>query len=435
MAPLFLVLHAVFVLVTALVGEYVFAAVFALLGVYFFVAFHPSFFRLPSAVIATQSERLRTGTRHIVPHLVGWLRQYSLSVTFVFFYAGTFGVTYSLGWFSYDVAAMAVSVALFSLSWYLRRRSAPVVEEFFRTNTLLFSLGYGASFAFYAFTGHWSLDVEFFVNIVLCIASFAFVVFAQPSLSAPSRRAFFAGMLAFSAASAAFVAVDILVLTGMLSTLADIGASAWTVALAALLACAVLSAFVLPRVPVFTPYSGVALVVAESLFLLSVVGLSVVFLWSERQFVSGLLLSAYCLAALAYLRSRQSQAMLVAVYAAVSELFLSLALPSLSDPSGFVAAGFGTAFVDYAFPLFSVFSLPSMALAVTYAFALPRYYSFSLVLYAVAYSVPVFLYLVTRYFDRFFTSLFLSVSGICFFVLFLFVSLRISADRRLDRSK
>jgi hypothetical protein len=139
MAPLFLILHAVFVLVTALLGQYLFSIVFALLGAYFFIAFHPSFFRIPSIVMADQSARIRTGTKHLVPRLVDILKRYSLSVTFACFYAGVFGITFSLGWFSYDVAAFAVSATLFSLSWYFRHDSVPIIEEFFRTNTLLFS--------------------------------------------------------------------------------------------------------------------------------------------------------------------------------------------------------------------------------------------------------------------------------------------------------
>lgn len=206
------------------------------------------------------------------------------------------------------------------------------------------------------------------------------------------------------------------------------------VALAATLFVALSCAFVLPRIPSLAAYVGVSLVIAESLLLVSALGLSAVFLWSDQPLPAGTLLLAYCLASLAYLRGRMSQAMLVASYAVVSELFLFLALPAISDSSGLAGLGLGASFSDYVLPLFTVFSLPSMALAVTYAFALPRYYSLSLVLYAVAYSVPVFLYVVIRHFDRFFSSLFLSVSGICFFVLFLFVSLRISADRRLDRT-
>ncbi len=47
MAPIFLLLHAVFVFSTAMIGEYWFSVAFLVLGVYFFIAFHPSFFRLP----------------------------------------------------------------------------------------------------------------------------------------------------------------------------------------------------------------------------------------------------------------------------------------------------------------------------------------------------------------------------------------------------
>lgn len=338
MAPLFLVIHAVFVLVTAVIGQYAFSVGFVLLGIYFFVAFHPSFFRLPSVVLARESERLRTGTRHLVPHLVEWLRQYSLSVTFVFFYAGIFGVTSSLGWFSYDVAAMAVSVALFSLSWYMRERSAPIVEEFFRTNTILFSVGYVFAFAFRVFTGEWSADPYLFANILLCMASFAFVVFGQRSLSEPSRRAFFAGLLAFSAVSLVFVSVDVLTLSGALPGIVSFGASTWIVGLAASLACAIVFAFILPLIRPLAGYAATAVSVAEWLFLLSAVGLSAVFLWSDRQLASSLLLCVYCLATLAYLRVRTSQAMLVMSYVAVSELFLSFALPAISEPSGFLNA-------------------------------------------------------------------------------------------------
>ncbi|HRI35700.1 MAG TPA: hypothetical protein PK765_01125 [bacterium] len=87
------------------------------------------------------------------------------------------------------------------------------------------------------------------------------------------------------------------------------------------------------------------------------------------------------------------------------------------------------------FPFVVIFLVPSIAIATVYAFRLPKYYAFSLLLFSITYALPVFLYLVVRHFDRFFHSLFLSIAGMGFFGLFLFVSLRISADRNLDHRR
>jgi hypothetical protein len=190
----------------------------------------------------------------------------------------------------------------------------------------------------------WYADPYFFANIALSVASYVFVVFAQPSLGEPPRRAFFAAMLLYSTAAASFFVVNVLSYSGIIERLAASGASAWVLVFAIALSAAAVFAFVLPRIRLLAPYVPVSSSVAEALFLLSFAGLSLNFLWSDRAFFSGLLLLGYCFATLGYFRIRQSQSMLAAAYIAVSELFLSFALPSLADPSGLVNLGIGAWF-------------------------------------------------------------------------------------------
>ncbi len=120
----------------------------------------------------------------MIPVFVEFLQEYSLSVTFALFYAGAFGITYSLGLFSYDTTAFVIAAILFGLSWYFRHDSVPVVEEFFRTNTILFCIGYVFVFAFRAFSGAWYAEPYFVANILLCLASFVFVVFLSKTTTA-----------------------------------------------------------------------------------------------------------------------------------------------------------------------------------------------------------------------------------------------------------
>ncbi len=125
----------------------------------------------------------------------------------------------------------------------------------------------------------------------------------------------------------------------MAGQLSDAGISLWTVTFGILLLCACIFVFVIPRFPSLIEYASVARPIAEIVFLGVFLGASVEFLWSDSVVATSLVLIGYCIASFWYFTSHRNQPMLLAFYVGISELFLYITIPSISDTTAFVNIG------------------------------------------------------------------------------------------------